>query len=526
MKKRDIIFIVIGLIIGIGIFLIFFNNNNNTVAIKDTAKNNSPKEKKVLYWKAPMNPSEVYDKPGKSRMGMDLVPVYEDEIGGEGLVTIDGTIQQNMNVKTEVVKKDVLNLSVVTNGILQTDERKEFIVNTKVGGWVEKLYINFTGQEVKKGEKLIDIYSPNLVAAQQEFLTAINYDKNVMNSPNKSIATTGKDLIENSIRKLQLLDISKKEIDNLRNTKIVQKYMTIYAPFDGTVISKEVIEGQKINPGSTLLKIADLRNLWLIADVYEYELSKIKLGSSTEIKFNFLPSKIFKSKISFIYPTIDAKTRTAKIRIDIPNFNNELKPSMFATIDIKGKNMGDFPLVPEQAIIRSGQKNVVIIALGKGKFKPVEVKLGDYANGYYQVLKGINEGMMIVTSSQFLIDSESNLKAALSQFKSAKKDTSKKEMDPNMDMGKIDKPKTKTDKVKPVKDQTEKKVIESNVIRKGIIDVDSIDKNKDGKLFQDIMDWNVISDIPGTCPLCGMELREYTIKQVKENLKENGYKFK
>lgn len=522
MKKRDLIFIVTGIIIGIIIFLLFFNNSSTVVSTNSTAQINTKKERKVLYWKAPMNPTEVYDKPGKSRMGMDLVPVYENETDGAGIVKIDGSLQQNMNIKTEVVKSKVLNSSVVTNGILQTDQRKEFIVNTKVGGWVKKLYVNYTGQKVKKGEKLIDIYSPKLVAAQQEFITAINYNYSVGNSKNKNIANTGKDLIDNSIKKLELLDVSKKEIDELRKTKTVQKYMTLYAPFEGTVINKVVTEGQKINPGMSLLKIADLKNLWLMADVYEYELSKIKVGSTAEIKFNFRPWQTYNSHISFIYPTINPKTRTAKIRIDIPNYKNELKPSMFATITIKGISQNKYPVVPEQAIIRSGLKNIAVIALGNGKFKPVEVKLGEYADGYYQILNGINEGTKIVTSSQFLIDSESNLKAALSQFTSAKKDTAKKKMD----MEKTDKPMTEKNKTKSVKDKTNKIVLKSNVVRKGIIDVVSIDKNKDGKLFQDIMDWNVISDKPGICPLCGMELREYTIKQVKENLKEHGYKFK
>ena len=507
MKKRDLILIVIGIIIGVVIFLVFFNANNDAISTKDTAKDSTTKTRKILYWKAPMNPSEVYNKPGKSAMGMDLVPVYEDLTGEAGVVKIDPVVQQNMNVKTEVVESKRINPLVITNGILQTDERTEFIVTTKVGGWVEKLYVNFTGQEVKKGEKLIDIYSPILVAAEQEFLTAIAYGDKVIKSSNKSIANTGKELIENSIRKLQLLDVSMKEIEALRKNKIIKKYMTLYAPFDGTVINKKVIEGQKINPGTPLLKIADLKNLWLIADIYEYELSKIKLGAKANIKFNFLPSKVFKSKITFIYPTLDANTRTIKVRFDMPNYNNELKPSMFATVEIEGIDLGIHPVVPEQAIIRSGQNNIIILEVGKGKFKPINVKLGNYSKGYYQVLEGLTAGNIIVTSAQFLIDSESNLKAALNQFMIAKP--------------------AKKDSLKNTSKTTKKylKAI-SPLIREGVIDLEEIDKNKDGKLYQDIMDWNVISDKPGVCPECGMTLRKFTIKEVEENLKKHGYKFK
>ncbi|MCH7963519.1 MAG: efflux RND transporter periplasmic adaptor subunit [Bacteroidetes bacterium] len=469
-------------------------------------------ERKILYWRAPMNPNEVYDKPGKSRMGMDLVPIYEDEGSETGVVTIDGTTQQNMNLKTVAIKVRKLNAQVITNGILEIDERNEFVITTKVGGWVEKLYVNYTGQEVKKGEKLIDIYSPELVAAQQEYITALSYAASVMNSSDENIAASGKELTNNSIRKLELLDISSLEIERLRKTKEINKYVTLYAPFDGTVIHKQVTEGEKINSGSPLLRIADLRNLWLMADVYEYELSKIKVGSAADIRFNFLPGKIFKGKVSFIYPTLDSKTRTVKVRIDMPNYNNELKPSMFATIKIKGEDLGNYPVVPEDAIIRSGQNNIIILALGEGKFRPVDVKLGNYADGYYQVLDGLTDGNKIVTSAQFLIDSESNLRAALTKF------TSSEESNDDMSDLKMDESTGDYNK------ETEE--LKSPLIRIGTIDLESIDENKDGKLYQDIMDWNVISDEPGSCPICGMKLREFTIDEVKANLNEHGFEYK
>ena len=249
-----------------------------------------------------------------------------------------------------------------------------------------------------------------------------------------------------------------------------------------------------------------------MADVYEYELSKIKVGSSADIRFNFLPGKIFKGKISFIYPTLDAKTRTVKVRIDMPNYNKELKPSMFATIKIKGEDLGNYPVVPEDAIIRSGQANIIVLALGDGKFRPVDVLLGNYADGYYQVLDGLTEGNTIVTSAQFLIDSESNLRAALTQFTSSK--------ETNDDMPDMNIDESTGDNSNEIEDE------KSSLIRKGTIDLESIDENKDGKLFQDVMDWNVISDEPGSCPICGMKLREFTIDEVKENLNEHGFEYK
>lgn len=509
--------IIIGILIIIIIVISYFwlGSKSETSNMKTTSNQTTQKEKKVLYWRAPMNPNEVYDKPGKSKMGMDLVPVYEDEASGSGTVTISGAVQQNMNVKTEVVNDKNLNSRVVTNGILTVNEQKEYMVTTRVSGWIQKLFVNYTGQVVQKGDKLMEIYSPELVAAEQELLTALAYQSTVKNSTVSGAAASGEELLKNAIQKLELLEIPQSEIENIKNTKKVKTYMTLYAQEKGTVIMKKVVEGQKVMAGASLLHIADLSNLWLTADIYEYELPKVGLGSPADITFNFLPGKTFKSKISFIYPTLDNKTRTVKVRFDIPNYKNELKPSMYANIVIKGKGLGNYPVVPEQAVLRSGQKSILILALGKGKFKPVEVTLGEYSNGYYQIPEGISAGDTIVTSAQFLIDSESNLRAALSQFNSSsKKDTMNMNNGENGEMKDMD------------MNNNDEATVKDPRVRKGIIDLASIDKNKDGKLYEDIMDWNVISDEPGTCPLCGMTLREFSIKEVKENLTKHGFKYK
>jgi len=510
------LFIILGAAIGsVGYYLLSANKTGDVASASKTQNTKNGKtanKRKVLFWRAPMNPKEIYKHPGKSNMGMDLVPVYADAAGESGVVSIDPVIQQDMNVKTIMVKLGNLYADVYTNGILQPDEQKEYTVTTKTGGWIDKLYINYTGQKVHKGDKLLRIYSPELVAAQQEYLTALAYDH--------AMAKTGdpSNLLKNAIRKLELLDVSKEEIMQLKNTQKVRKYILLTAPFDGTVLFKGVDEGAKISRGTPLMKIANLNTMWILADIYEYELDKIALGQSAKITLDYMPGKTFDGKISFIYPTLDTKTRTIKVRIVLPNRKQELKPGMFVNVDIKGKNLGVYPLVPDQSILRSGRKNTVIVALGGGKFKPAQIELGAYADGYYQVLKGLSANTKIVTSAQFMIDSESNLRAAMSMFTEAKKDSlsGKKKTDmKNMDMSK------KADKtsVAPVANDT-------SIVRKGVINVEAIDKNKDGKLYEDIMDWNVISDKPGTCPICGMKLREMTIEQVKKNLKEHGFSYK
>ncbi|MCB9208512.1 MAG: efflux RND transporter periplasmic adaptor subunit [Ignavibacteriales bacterium] len=477
----------------------------NLTPIKE---NKNSGERKILYWRAPMDPNEIYDEPGKSKMGMDLVPVYEDEAGASGVVTIDGAVQQNMNVKISSVEEKELSNKIITNGVLTTDERKEYIVTTKVNGWIEKLYVNYTGQVVKKGQKLVDIYSPELVAAQQELLTALDYQNSTNSSSDNEILNSGDQLVNNTIQKLELLDISKREIDNLVKTKQIKKYMTLYAPMNGTVLMKFVIEGEKIMAGKQLLHIADLSNLWLKADIYESELGKVNIGSNAKINFNFLPSKTYSGKVDFIYPTIDSKTRVAQLRINVKNPNGELKPEMYANVEIEGRSFGKQPIISETSVIRSGKKNIVILALGEGKFKPVEVQLGGYSEGFYQVLEGLKVGDKIVTSAQFMIDSESSLRAAVNMYSNEtknEKDEMKNE-DQNMN--------------------SENHNHSSSIVHEGVIDVESIDKNKDGKVFQDPMDWNVISDKEGRCPLCNMFLKEVTIEEAKKNLKENGYQYK
>ena len=499
----------------------------NLTPIKSNTQKTSG-ERKILYWRAPMDPNEIYDAPGKSKMGMDLVPVYEDDASGTGIVTIDPEVQQNMNVKTAKVEVKRLSSKVITNGVLTTNETSEYIVTTRINGWIEKLYVNYMGQQVSKGSKLMDIYSPELVAAQQELLTAISYQNTVGASSLQSIIESGNELVKNSIIKLELLEVSNNEIKRLIETKEVKTYLTLYAQKSGTVLEKNIVEGQKVMGGMPLLKIANLSSLWLMADIYEYELSKVKVGSKASITFNFLPGKIYEGKVSFIYPTLDPKSRTVKIRIELNN-RGELKPSMFANITIDGQDLGIRPVVPENAVIHSGMKNIVIIALGNGKFKPQAVELGGYADGYYQVLNGLSEGNTIVTSAQFLIDSESNLKTAINQFQTGAPKESGEKKDEKRET-KVEKQKMDDGKRLMEDGKQEMEMEEhdhsTSIVHEGVIDVESIDRNKNGKLWECPMDWNVISDESGRCPVCNMKLKEYSIEHVKTNLDKNGYEYK
>ncbi|MGD8780717.1 MAG: efflux RND transporter periplasmic adaptor subunit [Ignavibacteria bacterium] len=478
----------------------------------------SSDERKIAYWVAPMNPNEIYDSPGKSKMGMDLVPVYEDEVSGGGVVKIDPVVQQNINVKTTEVVKREINPVIITNGVISADERNEYAVTTKVGGWIEKLYVNFTGQQVHKGDKLAEIYSPELVSAQQEYLSALEYNNQMQSSGNKLLVNSGENLLNNAYEKLKLLDMPGKDIFTLENESVIKKSIHVYAPADGTVLMKDISEGQKVMPGGLLMHISDLSKLWVLADVYEEDLSKVEIGDPAKIYVNSIPGKVIKGNISFIDRVVDPKTRTAKVRIDISNNDLQLKPAMLTRVELSFES--DYVVsIPEESVIRSGQKNIAVLALGNGKFKPVEVMLGRYSNGYYEVLAGLNEGNRIVSSAQFLIDSESNLKSALKQFTSSsmEKDEMKKEKQSGHEHGEVE---------ETSKGSGNKYGIESPLIRLGVIDVESIDQNGDGKLYECPMDWDIISDEAGRCPSCEMKLKEYSIDEVKNNLLKNGYEVK
>ncbi len=388
-------------------------------------------QRKILYWKAPMTPGFTSDKPGKSPMGMDLVPVYEDEAEvGEGLL-INPTVIQNIGVKTETVKKRILTREIRTVGILTYDERIVTHIHTKYKGWVEKLYVDFTGQEVNEDDLLAEIYSPELVSTQEELLVAMKYNQSLKDSPFSEIGKGAERLFESTKRRLELFDVPEHQIEQLIRDKKITKTLHIHSPFRGFVIKKEASQGMFIKPGMSLYTIADLTNIWVLADVYEYELPWIKIGQKAEMNLSYYPGKKFQGKVTYIDPFMDPKTRTLKVRMEFNNPTWKLKPDMYANVILKSGIAKNSVAVPEEAIIHSGEKEIVIVQNSSGGFDSRVLTLGAQANGYYQVIKGLKAGENVVTSSSFLIDSESRLKDALSKLQTEKKDKNK-----TMDMSK------------------------------------------------------------------------------------------
>ncbi len=387
------------------------------------------KERRILYWQAPMDPNYIRFEPGKSPMGMDLIPVYEDEVGEveAGTVVIDPVTVQNIGVKTEKAERRPLHKVIRTVGRVDYDETKMTDVNTKIAGWVEKLFVDYTGQKVKKGDRLLEIYSPDLVSTQEEYLTALRYRETLSKSPFADIVAGADALVESSRRRLIYWDITEEQIEELEETEEIKKTMTLYSPQNGIVVHKSVFDGMHIKSGEHLYRIGDISTIWVYADIYEYELSWIEEGQKTQMTLAYYPGETFEGKITFVYPFLESKTRTVKVRIEFPNYDWKLKPNMYVNVNIMSEVAKETVVVPDNAVIHSGERQIVIVDKGGGKFQPREVTLGVEAGGYYQVLDGVYEGERIVTSANFLIDSESNLKAAISAMISAKTEAAAEE---------------------------------------------------------------------------------------------------
>ena len=329
-----------------------------------------------------------------------------------GTVQISPERQQLIGVKFGTVEVRPLEKVIRTVGRVDYDEKRIVTISPKIGGWIEDLYIDFTGRFVSKGEPLLTIYSPELVSTQEEYLLALRAKKDLVKSPFPEVAGSGTSLAESAKRRLKLWDISDDQIKALEESGQVKKTLTLHSPFSGFVLEKAAYKGMNVMPGVALFKLADLSVVWLYADIYEYELPFIRLGQQASVQLSYIPGEIFTGKAIYIYPSLNPETRTAKVRFELPNPHGKLKPEMYANVEIK-VHLGQKLAVPEGAIIDTGIRQLAIIDKGNGYFEPRDVKVGSKVEGYYEVIKGLKAGERVVTSANFLIDSESKLKEAV-----------------------------------------------------------------------------------------------------------------
>ena len=367
-------------------------------------------ERTIAYWRAPMNPAEIYDQPGKSAMGMDLVPVYEDELVGGVDIFIDPVTQQNMGIRTATVVRERLARTIRTYGHVTYDETRTVQVSPKSSGWIETLHVDFTGKSVSKGEPLFEIYAPELVTAQEEYLVAFQSAKRL--APD---SRTG--LLASARRRLQYFDVADSEIEALEATGQVRKTLVIRSPASGVVIEKTAEEGGHVKAGTTIYRIADLSRVWVEAHIFEYELPWVKEGQAADMTIPYWPGDVRAGRVAYVYPYLRPQTRDVRLRLEFDNADLRLKPDMYADIRIRTHADEEGLLIPSEAVLRSGERNVVFVVKGGGKFTPREVTLGlSTDGGRVQALAGLAPGDVVVTSGQFLLDSESKLKEAVQKM--------------------------------------------------------------------------------------------------------------
>ncbi len=378
-----------------------------------------PKERAVIYWRAPMDPNYISEKPGKSPMGMDLVPVYadEDDSPSAHTIRIDPVTIQNMGIRTTVVRRGPLVKTIRTVGRVDYDEQLVTFVDTKFDGWIETLYVDETGQRVERGEPLFDVYSPELYAAQEEFLAAARNLPRLDKSTFAPAREQAAKLVEAAETKLRYLDVSDAQIEALRKSGKVEKTLTIHSPATGIVTEKMALEGMYVKPGMRLYTIADLSHVWVYVDVYEYQLPWVSVGQPAIMTLPYVPGKEFAGKVVYVYPYLEKQTRVIKVRLEFTNATGELKPGMYANIRLESELQRDALLVPREAYIDSGTRQVLFVDIGNGKFDPRDIQVGVEAeDGMVEVLDGLDEGEVVVTSGQFMLDAESKLKEAVAKM--------------------------------------------------------------------------------------------------------------
>jgi Cu(I)/Ag(I) efflux system membrane fusion protein len=384
----------------------------------DVPAGQDPGKKTLLYYRNPMGLPDVSPVPKKDPMGMDYVPVYE---GGEPaasgpVVKINPDKVQKLGVRTETVELRELTRTVQAVATIQASERQLHTVSPRFEGWIEKLYVNTTGQLVRRGEPLLEVYSPDLVTAQQEYLIAWKGVQSVKGA-SPEVEASMRTLMDSALQRLRNWDISEAELKRLQQEGKARQSITLRAQASGVVMEKRAVAGMRFMPGEMLYQIADLSSVWVLADVFEQDLGLVRQGQSVTIRVDAYPDKVFTGKVTFIYPAVTPETRTAKVRIELPNPAGQLKPAMYARAEIaSSRGRGKVLAVPDSAVLDTGTRQLVLVQRGEGAFEPRPVKLGMRTDGYIEVLDGIKAGESVVVSANFLIDAESNLKAALSGF--------------------------------------------------------------------------------------------------------------
>lgn len=383
----------------------------------------APGGRRVIY-RSTMNPGEVSDQPGVDSMGMPMVPVEVEESAARGGVegytalTIPIQKQQLIGVRIGPVKRSPFSRAVRAVGRVTADETRLHHIHTKISGWVERLYVDTTGEKVRKGDPLLAIYSPELLATQEEYLLALRSRRTRSETILPEVARLEERLLESARRRLLLFDLTPGQIERIEETGEATRTVTFFAPGEGYVMKRLVSHGERIGPDMTLLEIADLSRVWVLASVYEYELPFVKVGQPADMTLSYSPGRTYRGRVVYIYPVLDVATRTVQVRLEFDNPGLDLKPEMYAQVTLEG-DLGERLIVPDSAVLFSGEREIVFVAKGDGYFEPRQVRTGLRSADSVEILEGLREGEQVVISGNFFVDSESKLKAALEAAASA-----------------------------------------------------------------------------------------------------------
>lgn len=550
------------------------SSTDSSSSSQEHADHDHSGEASGTVWTCSMHPQVEQSEPGQCPIcGMDLVR-KGSSTGDEGTIRVSPVTIQNTGVRTASVEVTALTREVRTTGRLEVDARRQTAVSPKVSGWVERLYADYEGARVQKGAPLLEIYSPDLVATQEEYLLAL---RNARRLEGGAGASDAQRLLDAARRRLDYWDVSAEQIERLRETGTPTKTLTLHAPATGTVTKTAVTEGEQIRAGQTLMQITNLSRLWLMIDVYEQDLAWVDVGNSVEVDLPYRPGTTRTGTVDYLYDEVDPQTRTVRARVVVDNADGSLRPGMYATATLQGRQTEPGPVVPSEAVLRTGDREVVIEALGDGRFRPRPVKTGLETDGRIQILSGLSGGTRVVTSAQFLIDSEARLSNALSAMTPTDSTEDPTTEDPTM--GSADsamagsgggmthgRPESAAGRDADVLSQeVDVRAVDANgdgrvaqcpdvphrladapgALSCSNAEVHSIgaaqtvlhyagytnvpvnpaasDANGDGIVYQDPMDWAVIHDAPGRCEVCGMKLQRVTLPEARANLEEAGY---
>jgi RND family efflux transporter MFP subunit len=369
-----------------------------------------------LYYRNPMGLADTSPTPKKDPMGMDYVPVYADEDSAgaatPGQVRIGSEKIQKLGVRTEPAAMRLLGKTLRAAGRIEPDERRVFAITARFEGYVERLHVNATGQPVARGQTLLEAYSPELVSAQREYVIAMQ-GLDALKDAGADAQSGMRQLAESSLARLRNWELSPSQVAALKQSGQVQRTVSFPSPVSGIVSEKKALQGMRFMPGEMLYQVTDLSSVWVIADVPEQDIALVRRGATARVSTTAYPNEVFEGRITYVYPTLTAQTRSVPVRVEMTNPGQRLKPSMFAQVELAVGGSAPVLTVPDSALIDTGTRRLVLVQVQEGRFEPREVVVGERGEQHVQILRGVNEGEQVVVAANFLIDAESNLKAAI-----------------------------------------------------------------------------------------------------------------